>query len=154
MTKTLFNYLILFSFLAYFSSCENADIANSAAAVEGTYSVNTISAKTSQGQSILNGDPEFDIITIKRKDDLIVDIQMSIQSASVKFGSSQQDYLKTVYVDVNVEMKSENNSFQLLKVLNQESNGSLSGTINENGKLTLTYRITGTEIFSISGQKR
>ena len=68
-------------------------------------------------------------------------------TASVKFGSSQRDYLKTVYPNVNIEMKSESGSFELLKIINKDSNGSLSGAITEDGKISLSYRISGTEIF-------
>ncbi|WP_062620147.1 hypothetical protein [Flammeovirga sp. SJP92] len=145
--------IIVFSLLCFFS-CEKADIANTASAVEGNYLVTSINAKTGQGQSTLQTLSDNDIIILKKVDDRLVDVQIAIQSVAVKLGSSQTDFLKTTYPEVTVEGNRENGSFKLSKITSYDTNASLSGAISDDGRLTISYRISGTEFFSIAAVRR
>ncbi|MBD0402425.1 hypothetical protein [Flammeovirga sp. EKP202] len=148
--KALIVVFSIFCFLA----CENADIANTASAVEGNYLVTSISAKTGQGQSSSQSLTSNDIITLRKVGDRTVDVYTSVQSVSVKLGSSQEDFLKKVYPEVLVEGNLENGSFKLSKVVNFDTNAAISGSIADDGRLTLSYRISGTEFFSIEAVRR
>ncbi|NME68901.1 hypothetical protein [Flammeovirga aprica] len=145
--------IVVFSIFCFFS-CEPADIANTASAVEGNYLVTSISAKTGQGQSSLQSLTDKDIVVLSKTGDRSVNLQIFVENVAVKLGSSQEDFVKKTYSDVLVEGNRENNSFQLSKITNYETNASLSGSINEDGRLTLSYRISGTEFFSITAIRR
>lgn len=152
--NTIPKAIIIVSFLFCLFSCETDDIANTAVAVEGNYLVTSISAKTSQGQSSLQAITDNDVVTLKRVDNRLVDVMVSIQSTSVKLGSSQTDFVKTTYPEVTVEGNRENGTFKLMKVVNFDNNATLSGAVSDDGRLTLSYRISGTEFFSISAVRR
>ncbi|MBB6462100.1 hypothetical protein [Flammeovirga kamogawensis] len=152
MNQKLNLLLCIISLLA-FISCENTDISNTAAIVEGTYRINQISAKTSQGQTTISATQLGDEIIITEKDSRIVDVQVIVNDITVSFGSSSQNFLNTTYKEVLVEGNAENKMFNLSKTINSNSNANLSGSITESGRISLSYNISGTEIFYLEGSK-
>ncbi|AZQ64512.1 hypothetical protein EI427_20570 [Flammeovirga pectinis] len=151
--KQKLNLLLCTISLLAFISCENTDLSNTATIVEGSYRIDQISAKTSQGQTTISATQLGDEIIITEKDSRIVDIQVIVNDISVSFGSSSQNFLNTTYQDVLVEGNAENKMFSLSKTFSSNSNANLSGSINDNGRISLSYNISGTEIFYLEGSK-
>ena len=152
MNKVFSLSSLLFFFAITFMSCETNDLANTASAVEGTYQVSSISAKTEQGQTAVAPQSGFDQIKITKTDDREVKIDLLISSAQVFIGTSRANILKGSHENVLVEGNLENGTFNLTKDINPESGASLIGTMN-NGQLSLRYVISGTELFSINASR-
>ncbi|WP_281613310.1 hypothetical protein [Flammeovirga sp. SubArs3] len=150
MNKYITFSTILFTFSFFLFSCEPDDIANTASAVEGTYQVTSISAKTGQGQADITPKADIDQIVITKTDDRLVKIDFLITTAKVSFGTSTANLLQTTYYDVTVEGNQENGSFRLTKAFSQDNNATLTGSISDNGQLSLQYNIAGTELFLIN----
>ncbi|ANQ50967.1 hypothetical protein KMW28_18510 [Flammeovirga yaeyamensis] len=136
-----------------FISCENAELANTANAVAGNYQITNISAKTNQGQATVQHNPEFDKIIISATDERTVKIDVIVTTAKVSIGTSNANLLQTIYHDVSVEGNNENNTFTLTKTINMDNNATLVGHVNSNSELMLEYKISGTELFSITAYR-